>query len=161
MSLPETGYGFTVSAKLFGISVNRIVSNSYNCHKIFVRGHSQMEKPCKIIIIILILSPENRYMTHTHSADFNYPDPGEVFSFWVKLCNYCNVVVRRMIILNRVRLIVSGQAISNSVAGSLDVLDIIVELTIIFHPLHLTTGQSSLSFKELYVMNNFYLLFIT
>src|SRR6202040_72709 len=65
MSLPETGYGFTVSAKLFGISVNRIVSNSYNCHKIFVRGHSQVEKCCKIIIIILILSPENRYMTTT------------------------------------------------------------------------------------------------
>src|ERR1700720_3012728 len=63
MSLPETGYGFTVSAKLFGISVNRIVSNSYNCHKIFIRGHSHLEKPCKIIIIILILSPENRYMT--------------------------------------------------------------------------------------------------
>src|ERR1700722_14164525 len=39
------------------------VSNSYNCHKIIVRGHSQVEKPCKIIIIILILSPENRYMT--------------------------------------------------------------------------------------------------
>src|ERR1700720_975406 len=68
MSLPETGYGFTVSAKLFGISVNRIVSNSYNCHKIFIRGHSQVEKPCKIIIIILILSPENRYMTHSSAG---------------------------------------------------------------------------------------------
>src|SRR6202040_4065359 len=97
----------------------------------------------------------------THSVYFNHPDPGEVFSFQVKLCVYCNIVVRRMIILNRVRLVISGQAISNSVAGSLDVLDIIVESTKIFHPPHLTTGQSSLSFKELYVMNNFYLLFIT
>ena len=25
MSIPETGYGFIVSAKLFGISVNRIM----------------------------------------------------------------------------------------------------------------------------------------
>src|ERR1700720_1331113 len=32
---------------------------------------------------------------------------------------------------------------------SLNVLDIIVELTKIFHPPHLTTGQLSLSFKEL------------
>src|ERR1700720_68749 len=72
MSLPETGYGFTVSAKLFGISVNRIVSNSYKHHKIFIRGRSQVEKPCKIIIIILILSPENRYMTRTNSYWYIY-----------------------------------------------------------------------------------------
>ena len=29
---------------------------------------SQVEKPCKIIIIILILSPENRYMTHSSAG---------------------------------------------------------------------------------------------
>src|SRR6202040_2531558 len=39
------------------------VNKSYNCHKIFIRGHSLVEKPCKIIIIIWILSPEIRYVT--------------------------------------------------------------------------------------------------
>src|SRR6202041_1822885 len=39
------------------------VSKSYNCHKIFIRGHSQVEKPCKIVIIIRVLSPEIRYVT--------------------------------------------------------------------------------------------------
>src|ERR1700720_123979 len=39
------------------------VSKLYNYHKIFIRGHSQVEKPCKIVIIIWILSPEIRYVT--------------------------------------------------------------------------------------------------
>src|ERR1700722_5590866 len=41
------------------------VSKSYNSHKIIVRGHRHMEKPCKIIIIILVLSPEIWYVTGT------------------------------------------------------------------------------------------------
>ena len=41
----------------------------YKRHKIFIRGRSPVEKPCKIIIIILILSPENRYMTLSHNAE--------------------------------------------------------------------------------------------
>src|SRR6202040_2769980 len=58
MSLPEAGYGFTVLA-----NKPYYVSNLYERHKIFIRGHSQVEKPCKIVIIIRVLSPEIRYMT--------------------------------------------------------------------------------------------------
>ena len=64
MSFLEMGYGFSVLAKLFGISMMRVISKSCNSHKIFVRGLRHMEKPCKIINIFLIMGPKIRYVTH-------------------------------------------------------------------------------------------------
>ena len=50
------GYGFPVSAKLIGISYGvYYASESWNSHKIFVRGRRHMEKHCKIINIFLIM----------------------------------------------------------------------------------------------------------